>query len=284
MSEGGTGNGIAFAFSGAAKKPTRKLDLHEREEGPKKDVLTGIGADGGLQSAEEQAAPSGPKIIPKQANTYRSVSEYLFRRTQLYFSNFPSHLFGAYCHLCDSDVSSHAFRSAKPAYVPSYIPEGGEDNVVAQGIDNFQAAEHDTADAQQDVTYGLIKRTREPSDGDGPAGTSARPPSEAEQLKLDLEQLPPEASLEAYEEMPVESFGEALLRGMGWSEGRAIGRGNKKEVLAQDLVRRPHRLGLGAAPAPAPETHKKYIKPGENANKMCDSISPWVFLDRLIGE
>jgi G patch domain/KOW motif-containing protein len=64
--------------------------------------------------------------------------------------------------------------------------------------------------------------------------------------------------------MPVESFGEALLRGMGWQEGRAIGRGNKKEVTAKDLVRRPHRLGLGAAPAPAPETHKKYIKPGES--------------------
>lgn len=50
-------------------------------------------------------------------------------------------------------------------------------------------------------------------------------------------------------------------RGMGWTEGRAIGRGAKAEVVAKELVRRPDRLGLGATPAP--ETHqRKYIKPG----------------------
>ena len=86
--------------------------------------------------------------------------------------------------------------------------------------------------------------------------------SDAELLQKELEDLPPEASLEAYEEMPVDAFGEALLRGMGWSEGRAIGRGNKKEVETKSVVRRPHRLGLGATPAPIPDTKKKLIKPG----------------------
>jgi hypothetical protein len=73
MSEEGKGNGLTFGFSGAAKKPTRKINLQDRDEGPKKDVLTGVGADGGLQSAEQQAAAEGPKIIPKQENTYRYV-------------------------------------------------------------------------------------------------------------------------------------------------------------------------------------------------------------------
>ena len=72
MSQEGAGNGIAFAFSGASKKQTRKLDLHERADDHKKDVLTGVGPDGGLQSAQPIAhVPDGPKIIPKQANTYR---------------------------------------------------------------------------------------------------------------------------------------------------------------------------------------------------------------------
>ena len=88
MSEGATGNGIAFAFSGAAKKPIRKLDLHERANAPKKDILTGIGPDGGLQSAEQHAAPSGPKIIPKQENTYKSVPYYLIKTANNLFSNF----------------------------------------------------------------------------------------------------------------------------------------------------------------------------------------------------
>ncbi|KAG7668162.1 hypothetical protein KSW81_002061 [Nannochloris sp. 'desiccata'] len=214
MSEGGNGNGLTFGFSGAAKKPMRKLNLHDRDDGPKKDVLTGVGADGGLQSAEQQAAPEGPKIIPKQENTY---------------------------------------RSARSGYVPSFVPDAAGTQEIGQGIEHFQTAAHDTAVAQQD------KKTDSAA-----AARPLAPPSEAEVLKLDLEQLPPEASLDAYEEMPVESFGEALLRGMGWQEGRAIGRGNKKEVTTKDLIRRPHRLGLGAAPAPAPETHKKYIKPGES--------------------
>ena len=55
-------------------------------------------------------------------------------------------------------------------------------------------------------------------------------------------------------------------RGMGWSEGKAIGRGAKEEVTAKELVRRPARLGLGAAPAPEAGT-KKYIKPGEGGTQ-----------------
>lgn len=30
-------------------------------------------------------------------------------------------------------------------------------------------------------------------------------------------------SLDAYEAMPVDMFGEAMLRGMGWSDGKGIG-------------------------------------------------------------
>lgn len=50
-------------------------------------------------------------------------------------------------------------------------------------------------------------------DGGGTAAAqSAEPANEAEVLKRDLAELPPEAPLEAYEAMPVDKFGEALLR------------------------------------------------------------------------
>ena len=121
--------------------------------------------------------------------------------------------------------------------------------------------------AQQDVTYGLIQRPR-PSDGAAAATSNGRGSSreaildrEAQVLKEDLNDLPPEASLEAYEAMPVEAFGEALFRGMGWVEGRAVGRNTKEEVKATELVRRPQRLGLGAAPAPE-QPKKKIHRPG----------------------
>ena len=40
---------------------------------------------------------------------------------------------------------------------------------------------------------------------------------EAESFKRDMAALPDEASLEQYERMPVEDFGAAMLRGMGWT-------------------------------------------------------------------
>ncbi len=44
--------------------------------------------------------------------------------------------------------------------------------------------------------------------------------AETETLKRDLAELPPEAPLEAYEAMPVDRFGEALLRCAQGPRGR----------------------------------------------------------------
>ena len=33
--------------------------------------------------------------------------------------------------------------------------------------------------------------------------------------------------MDDYEAMPIEKFGEAVLKGMGWKKGEAIGRTNK---------------------------------------------------------
>ena len=45
-----------------------------------------------------------------------------------------------------------------------------------------------------------------------------------------------EASLDAYEAMPISSFGEAMLRGMGWKEGMSVGRNVPKEVSTPGTV------------------------------------------------
>ena len=36
-----------------------------------------------------------------------------------------------------------------------------------------------------------------------------------------------QSTLEDYEAMPIAQFGEAVLRGMGWKKGEAIGKTNK---------------------------------------------------------
>ncbi|KAL2653589.1 hypothetical protein R1flu_021717 [Riccia fluitans] len=87
---------------------------------------------------------------------------------------------------------------------------------------------------------------------------------EEQRLKQDMALLPNEADLDAYEEMPVENFGEAMLRGMGWEKGKPIGRNNKDVVVPVEYVRRTERTGLGAEAAPREVRTKKYIKPGES--------------------
>ena len=81
---------------------------------------------------------------------------------------------------------------------------------------------------------------------------------------------------QAYEALPVEEFGKALLRGLGWDESQGIGR-KRQLVEAKQGVRRPERLGLGAAPAaPVPAETKRPRKMGEWGWCMCVSLAPQV--------
>ncbi|KAG0294789.1 hypothetical protein BGZ96_000455 [Linnemannia gamsii] len=86
---------------------------------------------------------------------------------------------------------------------------------------------------------------------------------EVESFQKNLEQLPDEASLEDYANVPVEEFGAALLRGMGW-------KGDNNGSEAVEYNRRPALLGLGAKPREPEPSKKKYIKPGES--RMPQSI------------
>lgn len=73
---------------------------------------------------------------------------------------------------------------------------------------------------------------------------------EASSFRADVATRPDQASLDAYDAVPVEEFGAALLRGMGWKEGQAIGRGNYGSTPAPNEARVPARrpgfLGIGA--------------------------------------
>lgn len=74
---------------------------------------------------------------------------------------------------------------------------------------------------------------------------------ETSSFRTDVATRPDQASLEAYNAIPVEEFGAALLRGMGWKEGQNIGRGRyggASTAAAKAVVpeRRPGFLGIGA--------------------------------------
>ncbi|KAJ5764256.1 Pre-mRNA-splicing factor spp2 [Penicillium manginii] len=76
---------------------------------------------------------------------------------------------------------------------------------------------------------------------------------ESSSFKTDVQSRPEPATLDQYNAIPVEEFGAALLRGMGWKDGQTIGKGNygssenaKKANEPRVPPRRAGFLGIGA--------------------------------------
>jgi G-patch domain len=74
--------------------------------------------------------------------------------------------------------------------------------------------------------------------------------SENDAYRNDVASRPDQASLDDYAAVPVEEFGAALLRGMGWKEGDVVGK--RKDQISKPRVveRRPNLLGIGAKEVP----------------------------------
>ncbi|XP_063150170.1 G-patch domain and KOW motifs-containing protein isoform X2 [Candoia aspera] len=92
--------------------------------------------------------------------------------------------------------------------------------------------------------------------------------------KVDVS-LRPESSTEAdYEEVPVEAYGVAMLKGMGWKAGEGIGRTFRQDVKPPENRLRPKGLGLGADRSAAqdlqPSRSRRPLKPGEEPSKSKD--------------
>jgi G patch domain/KOW motif-containing protein len=69
---------------------------------------------------------------------------------------------------------------------------------------------------------------------------------EKDRFLFDVQSRPDEADLEAYNRMPLEEYGIAMLRGMGWTEGMPIGKNAQHVVPVIQFIRQPPRVGLGA--------------------------------------
>ncbi|ORX78017.1 hypothetical protein BCR32DRAFT_328691 [Anaeromyces robustus] len=78
--------------------------------------------------------------------------------------------------------------------------------------------------------------------------------TETEKFRHDIKYRPEESTLEDYERIPIEEFGAAMLRGMGWEKGKGVGKNRNKNkntmVSPIEFIPRPALLGLGAQPKP----------------------------------
>mmetsp|Transcript_14895 Transcript_14895/g.36013 ORF Transcript_14895/g.36013 Transcript_14895/m.36013 type:complete len:489 (-) Transcript_14895:1573-3039(-) len=235
----------AMGGFGFTKKSAKKKDVgamgETKDEGPRREYLTGVaGSELEMKDKIEEVS----RAIPVQKDTF--------------------------------EVGHGRQRKA-----PSFLPDS---SAVHEDNERFEVAEASLgangATAQHgDVVYGLTKMGPKP----GAERKESKPAQESfigrslqekelQAFKEDLEDLPEEATLDDYDSMPIEDFGAAMLRGMGWEEGQPVGRNSKGLVAAVEFVPRSGRLGLGANPAPKEEIKKKYIKPGESRERPADMV------------
>lgn len=86
-----------------------------------------------------------------------------------------------------------------------------------------------------------------------------RPADEADAFRRDVLTRPEESTMEDYEHTPIEAFGAALLRGMGWNPDKTNGQ------AVHVPKRRPAGLGLGATAKVISEDDSKNKK---NSRKL----------------
>ena len=67
--------------------------------------------------------------------------------------------------------------------------------------------------------------------------------------KIAFEDCGEETKLTDYDEMPIAEFGMALMRGMGWKDGSALGSSRKGILEPVEIKAQPEGLGLGAVPS-----------------------------------
>ena len=113
---------------------------------------------------------------------------------------------------------------------------------------------------------------------------------EQQAYKTDVASRPDVPTLDDYAAVPVEEFGAALLRGMGWREGMELGKrgGKAKQSKLLNVEKRPAFLGIGAkAKEEVPElgTWGKADKAGrKRGGKRVDTTYvPVVLVDKKTG-
>lgn len=229
---------------------------HHDEHAAKVQLVTGFDATrgGALDLDDAPKQPQGPLVIPKQSN--RNWREEAERR--------------------------RGGPTKKPIYLPpeALTKQNGipvEDlDVVEQkyGLQVFDRRAEDAPPAETapvtDATPPLAPKTEEELAlasllrGDAPApSTLVLAPSttaigndwraarsavanEDAAFKTDVASRPEMASLEDYAAVPVEEFGAALLRGMGWKEGDEVGKRRGAASKPRVVEKRPAFLGIGA--------------------------------------
>ncbi|KAG2428963.1 hypothetical protein HXX76_011207 [Chlamydomonas incerta] len=236
MADGEQKASLAFSFQ--KKKTVQKVAANLEENKNAGQLITGF--DGAKAQVVGGEAEAKALVIPKLENTFKT-------------------------------------GVGPKKFTPTFKPPSGEVVNLKEGEDRFVQAAESTVPSITE--YGLQLRDVKPEERAAAAAAAnggknmAAAVAEEKAYKESVEELPDVADLDAYDAMPIEEFGRAMLRGMGWEEGMGVGR-NRRQVEAIEYVRRPERLGLGAQPVKVAEDKSKVVKMGDKPRRQDLVLAP----------
>lgn len=137
------------------------------------------------------------------------------------------------------------------------------------------------------TSEGLSKSTLvlQASSKNGEKGGWIERVNEDDAFRSDVASRPDPASLDEYAAVPVDEFGAALLRGMGWKEGDVVGKRKTQIVKPRDIARRPALLGIGAKEVPGGvEVLGAWGKAAKGKRKVDKTYNPVLLKNSVTGE
>lgn len=239
---GGAKKAAGRTTTNGIKRPHASLhddDEAHQDDGRSQTVSHFDKSAGGAIDTASREKDQGPLVIAPQAN--RDWKEASKRRRQHHV-----------LPVSGKDANEAAIKEME-AVKPSFGLNVKERRSASEEpIGNENA--HDEPDASKSTNGDLsTKKTDDELAMDALLGNRQKSElvlpaaSEEEAFDRDYKSAPDVATLDDYARVPVEQFGAALLRGMGWKEGEGIGSQKGHKVQKTKVPeRRPALLGIGA--------------------------------------
>ncbi|KAI4941803.1 hypothetical protein J4E86_010314 [Alternaria arbusti] len=264
--------------SSPAQKDTKKTKLllgdDEPDDSNTQQEITGWdAAEGGAVDANGKKEKEGPRIIPALPNRdWRAEA----RRKQL--AKAPHQ------QAQNVTVDESKMEEPKVQYGLTIIKK---DEAQENGAAEAEAAEpmeveQDNLTEEQRLEKKALDALISGKSTDNDLVIPVQ--SEEDALLNDLNNAPDAPTLEAYEATPIEGFGAALLRGMGWKDGDAIGK-NGPAAKPKEVKRRPALLGIGAKEDAAIGVELGEWGGGKGkGKKVAQSYNPVTLRNKITGE
>lgn len=243
--------GFALKAKAAPKLHRKPSEVAKPADAPKDEILA-IDAKG-IESKVKKAKEA-PKIIPSLANDWKLHG---VRKD----SAAPA---GAVPGSLDEQAVAALVNDAKRREGEGEDEDKNKAVMVIEG--GGMSTEQLESDSQLGAAAGVAAKGKQ---------AAATEKNEEQKYREDVAWRPKEADVHAasWDAMPVEAFGSALLRGMGWQPGKGIGLNAKGPAAAVEYIPRHQRLGLGATPKDAEPKKGKWIpKQGESRDPKPDMV------------